>query len=123
MPLGEVPDPAPARGIADRDAEEPRLPFARPGQAEQNLDGGRLVRAIRAEQAEQLATPDLQIQAIESPHGSASQPRSVYLAQTSSLDGQLIHAPCNGKVGTKFPGRGTNWHGLCSMLSSPPGGS
>src|SRR5262249_60532495 len=54
MPLGQVPDAAAALGIRRGPPEEASLPCRRLRQAEQDLDGRRLARAVWAEQAEEL---------------------------------------------------------------------
>ena len=63
--LGQVADPCPGRAIAERGAEHASGPRGRPGEPEQELDRGRLARAVRSEEADQLAATDAQVEPVE----------------------------------------------------------
>ena len=86
--LGEVADPSPRRQIAERRAEDPAAAAARAGQAEQQLDDRRLARAVRAEQAEDLAALDGHRQAVEGAHAS------VLLGEVDRLDRRAVRHRC-----------------------------
>ena len=56
--LGQVADPPPRRAVAERRAEDRAAAAGRAGEAEQQLDRGRLAGAVRPEEAEDLAGVD-----------------------------------------------------------------
>ena len=64
--LGQVADPAPrvARSPSGAPSTRPDA-RGRAGEPEQELDRGRLARAVRAEEADQLAATDAQVEAVE----------------------------------------------------------
>src|SRR5215207_2496318 len=78
--LRQVAHPPASFRVAGRSAEEPRLTAGRPHEAEQDLDGGGLARPVRAEEAEDLAGLDRQVQPVE--RGLAA----VLLAESARLD-------------------------------------
>ena len=63
--LGQIADPLPHDPVPEGGAQHPPGAGARPGETEKQLDGRRLARAVRPEQAHQLAAPDGEIQAVE----------------------------------------------------------
>ena len=63
--LWQVADPGPGGDIAGRRSEHRRVATRRTGEAEEELDRGRLARAVRAEEAEYLAPLDVHRQAGE----------------------------------------------------------
>ena len=70
-----VHDPADLLGLADDvEAEDPRRPLGRQEQRRQDLDQRRLAGAVRAEQAEELAGLDLEVDAVEGDDGRSAWP-------------------------------------------------
>ena len=63
--LGKVADAPSGFCIASRLAEDARLTTRRRNQAEQDLDGGRLAGAIRAEEAKHLSGLDDEVQPVK----------------------------------------------------------
>ena len=78
--LGQVADPRPGRAVAERGAEDATAARRRPGEAEQELDRGRLAGAVGTEQPDDLATPDDQVEA------GQGRRRSVRLDDAVELD-------------------------------------
>ncbi len=87
MPLREIPDPAPALRVGDGDPEEGRIAGRGMRQAEEDLDRGRLARAVGAKKPEDLARLDPQVDAGQGFHAPATQPGAIHLPQAASLDG------------------------------------
>ena len=87
--LGQVADPPPRLAVAERPAEHRPVAARRAGEAEQELDGGRLARAVGAEEAERLAALDPEVQGLE-------------------RDGRC-RRPCAG--------RGSRWRGVMRAFS------
>ena len=68
------------RPVAERPAEERATAGARACQAEQQLDRGRLARAVRTQEPDDLPRPDAQVQRFE------RNVATVRLAQATGLD-------------------------------------
>jgi hypothetical protein len=87
VPLREISDPAPALRIADGNPEERRLAGRGVREAQEDLDRGRLARAVGAEKPEDFARLDPQVDAGQRFHAPASEPGAIHLPQAASLDG------------------------------------
>ena len=65
VPLGQISDAAAAFGISGRQSAETRLAGGGAGEVEQDLDGRRFAGAVRAEETEQLAFTNAEVDAIQ----------------------------------------------------------
>src|SRR5438105_6659376 len=104
VPLGEIPDAAPALGIGDREPADARAAGGRGGQAEEDFDRRRLAGAVRAEQAEELAGTDRDIDPVER-HDAPAKRGAVFLSKPAHFNycvvhDQALYGPRGGQVFT-----------------------
>src|SRR5437588_8760962 len=86
MPLRQVPHAAPALRIAGWQAADARLAAGGAGEAEEDLDGGRLAGAVGAEQAEHLAGPNREVDAVERRDARGAQRAAIDFPEAGDLD-------------------------------------
>ena len=91
VPFRQIADAAAALGVRGGQPEKGRPSLRGVGQAEQNLDRGRLPGAVWPEQAEDFARLDAQVDAVEGGDVPGGEPRSVDLAQPLRLNRGLSH--------------------------------
>ena len=87
--LGQVADPLVLGDVGRRLVEDQRVALGREEQAEQELDRGRLARAVGPEQAEDLAPVDLEVERLERLDLRASPEVAVDLGQVPCLDNDV----------------------------------
>ena len=85
----QIADPFVLRDVGRVLAEDQSLPAGREEQAQQQLDRGGLARAVGAEQAEDLAAVDLQVERLESPHLLPAPEVAIDLGQVARLDDDI----------------------------------
>ncbi len=88
--LGQVADPLVLGDVGRRLVEDQRLALGREQQAEQQLDRGRLSRAVGPEQAEDLAAIHLQVEGLERLDLGAAPEIAVDLGQVPGLDDDFM---------------------------------
>ena len=84
--LGQVSDLALHRDVARVAAEDHQLAARLVQQAEDHLDGGRLARAVRPEQSEDLVPVDVEVDAVHGARGVAHPEVAEGLGQAGGLD-------------------------------------
>ena len=89
--FGQIADPLVLAHVGRRAAEDRGFARGRKQQAEQQLDGGRLARAVGAEQTEDLAALDLKVEGVQGDLFLAAPEVAVDLGQVAGFDDHLAH--------------------------------
>ena len=106
--LGQVADPLVLGDVGGRLVEDQRLALGGEEQAEQQLDRGRLARAVGAEQAEDLAPMDLQVERLQRLDLRAAPEVAVDLGQVPGLDDDVTAHHEGALCKTRWTSRRTN---------------
>ena len=105
----QVADPLVLGDVGGRLAEDQRLALGRKEQPQQQLDRRRLARAVRAQQAEDLAAADFQVERLEGPDLLPAPEIAVHLGQGPRLENNFFaHKRDRGSANRR---RKTAWSG------------